>query len=168
MALPATIDRTLLHTYLSDHATGAAGARARIHKMAKWYAESPIGPDLARIARQLDDEYDHLTGLIDTFGFRQPVAKRATARAGEFVGRLKANGRVLGGSPMTPLLELELLTSGVNGKHGLWQTLHDYAGELGLDAQVYADYARDAQEQSRTLNDLHAQIRPEALRPGKR
>lgn len=165
MAVPPTIDRKLLQTYLADHATGAAAARARLHKMTQWYADMPIGPDLTRIAHQLDDEHDHLTDLVDRLGLRQPLAKRTLARAGELGGRLKLNGRVVTGSPMSPLLELELLRSGVIGKLGLWQTLADYSGELGLDPHTYRAYADQAQEQLQVLEDLHAGIRPSALRP---
>ena len=50
---------------------------------------------------------------------------RAVARAGDAAGRLKTNGRGLMRSPMTPLLEIELLRGAVNAKQGLWQTLAD-------------------------------------------
>lgn len=165
MAVPPTIDRALLQTYLADHATGASAARARAHKMTKWYADMPIDFDLTRMAHQLDDEHDHLTGLIDRLGLRQPLAKRTLARIGELSGRLKLNGRVVTGSPLSPLLELELLRSGVIGKLGLWQTLVDYSGELSLDPTTYRTYADKAQEQLQILQDLHAEVRPSALRP---
>lgn len=165
MAVSATIDRKLLQTYLADHATGAAATRARARKMTQWYADNPIGPDLTRTAQQLDDEYDHLRDLIDRLGLRQPLVKRTLARAGELGGRLKLNGRVVAGSPMSPLLELEVLRSGVIGKLGLWQTLVDYSGELSLDPNVYRAYADQAQEQLQILETLHAGVRASALRP---
>ena len=166
MTIPGTIDRTLLQTYLSDHLTGATGVRARALKMADWYASSDIGPDLARVAAELDAEQEHLEDLIDRLGLTQPLPKQLLARVGELAGRLKANGRVLTGSPMTPLLELELLRAGVNGKQGLWETLVGYAHELGLDPKRYRDLAKQARAQERTLEELHARVRGDALRPG--
>ncbi|MGA8046896.1 MAG: hypothetical protein WCA30_11595 [Dermatophilaceae bacterium] len=166
MPIPETIDRTLLQTYLSDHLTGATGGRARALKMAQWYADSDIGPDLARVAAQIDAEQEHLKELIDRLGLTQPLPKLLAARLGELAGRLKANGRALTGSPMTPLLELELLRMAVNGKQGLWETLAGYAPELGLDPQRYRDLAEQARTQERTLEDLHGRVRGDALRPG--
>jgi hypothetical protein len=66
---------------------------------------------------------------------------------------------------MTPLLELELLRAAVNGKQGLWQVLAEYAEELGLDAADYVRRTADAERQEETLERLHAEIRPDALRP---
>lgn len=164
-AIPATVDRRILQTYLSDHLTGAAGGRARALKMSEWYADREIGPELAVVARQLDEEHTHLSELIDDLGLRRGRPLQVLARVGEFVGRAKTNGRVLTGSPMTPLLELELLRAAVNGKQGLWQVLTEYADELGLDADVHRRLTADAQRQAETLERLHALIRPDALRP---
>lgn len=166
MPIPETIDRTLLQTYLSDHLTGATGGRARALKMAQWYADSDIGPDLARVAAQIDAEQEHLKELIDRLGLTQPLPKQLVARIGELAGRLKANGRALTGSPMTPLLELELLRMAVNGKQGLWETLAGYAPELGLDPQRYRDLVEQASTQEQTLEELHSRVRGDALRPG--
>ena len=165
VAVPATMDRRMLQTYLSDHLTGAAGGRARALKMSEWYADREIGPALAEIARELDEEHGHLRELIDALDLRRGLPLQALARVGELLGRAKTNGRVLTGSPMTPLLELELLRAAVNGKQGLWQVLAEYADELGLDAAEYVRRTADADRQQETLERLHAEVRPEALRP---
>ncbi|MDO5501994.1 MAG: hypothetical protein Q4G67_02360 [Actinomycetia bacterium] len=166
MAIPQSIDRTLLQTYLADHLTGASAGRARVTKMSEWYADSSLGPDLTRIAEQIEEEYHRLEDLIDELGLRQSYPKMALARLGELAGRLKANGRVFTGSPMTPLLELELMRSAVNGKQGLWEALAEYADELGLDAEELESLAERAGEQSEILTRLHAEVRGDALRPG--
>ena len=167
MAIPSTIDRALLQTYLSDHLTGATAGRARSKKMAQWYASSPLSPDLTRVAGEIDEEHGRLAALIDDLGLTQPLPKVLLAQLGEAVGRLTPNGRLCSGSPMTPLLELELLRSAVNGKQGLWETLVEYSDELGLDAREFEQLARQAGEQSKVLESLHAEIRGQALRPGE-
>jgi hypothetical protein len=45
----------------------------------------------------------------------------------EKVGRLKLNGRLLGYSPLSRLMELEILLLGVTGKLALWRALHQLA-----------------------------------------
>jgi hypothetical protein len=67
---------------------------------------------------------------------------------------------------MTPLFEIEMLRAAVNAKQGLWQLLADHADELGLPAAYYVRRTADADRQRATLEGLHADLRPEALRPG--
>jgi hypothetical protein len=165
IVLPATVDRRILQSYLGDHLAAAAAARARGLKMGEWYADREIGPALADLATELDEEHSHLREVVDALGLRRGLALQALARGGELVGRLKANGRVLTGSPVTPLLEVELLRAGVIGKQGLWQLLADHADELGLDAADCTRRAAVAVRQQETLEQLHAQLRPDALRP---
>ncbi|HHU39321.1 MAG TPA: hypothetical protein GXZ45_08605 [Propionibacterium sp.] len=166
MPVPASIDRRVLRTYLADHLTGATAGRARAQKMKQWYGDTEIGPELARVADEIDEEHRHLASVIDRLGLRQPFVLRAVARAGEAVGRLKTNGRGLMRSPMTPLLEIELLRGAVNAKQGLWETLAGYAAELGLDASEYRRRADAVDRQVDVLERLHAQVRGDALRPG--
>lgn len=165
VSVPSTVDRRILQSYLSGHLSGAAGGRARVLKMSEWYADREIGPELAELARELDEEHAHLASLIDDLGLRRGLPLQALARVGEIVGRVKPNGRILTNSPMTPLLELELLRAAVNAKLGLWQLLSEYADELGLDAADYLRRSADAERQEEAIERLHAAVRPDALRP---
>ena len=164
--IPATIDRRILQTYLGDHLTGAAGGRARARKMSEWYADREIGPALADFARELDEEHRHLSELIDALDLRRGLPLQALARVGELLGRAKTNGRVLTGSPMTPLLELELLRAAVNGKQGLWEVLAEYSDELGLDAADYVRLAAQADRQQGTAGAAARRGPPRGASPG--
>lgn len=82
---------------------------------------------------------------------------------GEKVGRLKLNRRVASRSPMTPLIELELLRGVITANQSLWQVLEEYAEPLGLDAAEFARRARDADEQRERLGRMHGQLRPSAF-----
>lgn len=157
------IDRDVLKSYLNDHLTGAAGGRARANRMKQWYAETPIGSGLAAVADEIDEEYHHLHQLVGRLGLRRRLPLLLLARAGEMAGRLKPNGRGAKSSPVTPVLELELLRAAVNGKQGLWQTLAEHSGELGLDEQEYRRRSRLAEQQERVLEDLHARCRARAF-----
>lgn len=163
--LPAHIDDRQLSSYLQDHLTGASAGRARAQDMAKRYAGTPLGPRLDDFAHALDAEHARVAEIVDQLGLRQPLAMRVVARAGELAGRLKPNGRLLGTPATTPLLELELMRSAVNGKQGLWQTLGQYADDLGLPRDEMEERTRTAGEQSAMLEELHALVRPDAFRP---
>lgn len=56
-------------------------------------------------------------------GARPQYAKLALARLAEVVGRLKPNGRVVRRSPLSPVVELEALATGIHGKLLLWELL---------------------------------------------
>ena len=163
MSPTASIDRRRLQSYLGDHLTGADAGRARALKMKEWYADDELGPEMARVADEIDEDHAHLDRLIGRLGLRQPLPFRAAARLGEIAGRLKPNGRLLGSTPLTPLLELELLRSAVAGKQGLWETLEANAILLGLDPQEYARLAGRAERQQKALVKLHAGLRESAF-----
>lgn len=153
--LPRSVERDILGLYLSDHLTGATAGVERLQRMARAYADTELGPDLATIAEEIGGERQFLKDLIDGLEVRSRPHRRALAWVGEKVGRLKTNGR-LTGSPMTPILEIELLRGGVIGKLGAWQAMEILAPELGLPPELFADLGQRARKQSQTLERLHA------------
>lgn len=157
------VDRDLLGLYLNDHLAGAAAGRARARQMARQHADLPVGSGLHRLSSDLSAEHARLRRLVDELGLEQRRARRALAKLGERLGRLKLNGHLLTRSPMTPLLEVELMRGAVNAKRGLWQTVQDHAADLGLDRQEWADLDQQAQEQSQLLDELHGLLRPGAF-----
>ncbi|UNX54805.1 NAD-dependent epimerase/dehydratase family protein [Georgenia sp. TF02-10] len=164
--VPPHLDAGLLGLYLSDHLTGATAGLGRMTRMAEAYADTPMADDLAAMASQLREERDLLRELIHALGLRQRPYRQAAAQAGELVGRLKLNRRVLTRSPMTPLLEIEVMRGAVLGKLGVWQTLADHAEELGLPAETFVSLADRARDQAATLDLLHERSRRTAFRGG--
>lgn len=163
--VPQSLDADLLQLYLSDHLTGATAGRSRVSAMAKRHAQSPIGPPLAALAEELTQERQRLREIIEELGLRPLRHRQAVAWVGEHVGRLKLNGRLLTTSPMTPLLEVELMRSAVIGKLGLWQTLAHLAPELALDPEEFDRLAAQARRQIESLDGVHEQVRQVGLRP---
>jgi hypothetical protein len=71
--------------------------------------------------------------------------KAPVAWALEKVGRLKLNGRLLEYSPLSRVIELELLSSGVETKRSMWMAFKRLAEEgidLGLDLEDLIGRAR--------------------------
>jgi len=158
------IDHRLLNLYLSDHLTGASAGAARISRMAGDFVDTPVFPTLSSIDEEIRAESRFLQQLIHDLGMRQMRHRQAAAVIGERIGRLKGNGRVLSRSPMTLLLEVELMRSAVVGKRGGWQTLADNAGGLGLDPAVFHELSANALHQHEMLDDVHAYARRRAFR----
>ncbi len=66
-------------------------------------------------------------------------------------------------SPYSVVLELELLRGAVMAKQGLWQSLHDLAGPLGLDADELDRLTETATVQRERLERMHATVRTDAF-----
>lgn len=161
--VPATLERDILGLYLSDHLTGATAGAERVERMAEGYADTALGPPLAAIATEIRAEREFLRDLIDSLELRARPYRQAAAWVAERAGRLKTNDRPAG-SPMTPLLELELMRSAVAGKLGGWQTLTELSDDLGLPAGLFAALADRARAQAATLEELHGRVAAEAFR----
>ncbi|MFI2753961.1 hypothetical protein ACGIF2_11045 [Cellulomonas sp. P22] len=157
------VDRQLLRIYLSDHVAGATAGAGRIERMARAYADTPLGPSLADIAAQIAGEREWLIDTAASLGVHLARWKQAGLWVGERVGRLKTNGRVVRTSPLTALLELELMRSAVVGKRSCWQTLLEWSGELGISPQRLDELTVAADQQIAELDRLATIARRRAL-----
>ncbi|GGA71280.1 hypothetical protein GCM10011490_22440 [Pseudoclavibacter endophyticus] len=162
--LPEGIDRELFGLYLSDHLTGATAGAARLERMAAAYIDTPVYAQLSEVANQVRLEREFLRRVIDSLGVRPRRHRQATAWVGERVARLKANGRITRRSPMSLVLEAEIMRSAVVGKLGGWQVLRDHAELLELDPGVFDDLANSVSRQVETLDHVHAYARQRAFR----
>jgi len=157
------LDRTLLYSYLGDHLAGAEGGSARFGRMAEAYADTPLGPALARIAQQVADERDWLHDTAYRLDVHPSLVKRVGMAAVERVGRLKPNGRISDPSPLTAVLEIDLMRGAVTAKRGLWETLHIWADQLGLDPAHLQRLLDQADDQIATLTRLGQVAREQAF-----
>ena len=113
----------LLRIYLADHRAGAAAGLARAKRFAAANATSFLAEDAGAVFRAIEEDVDTLDEIADRLGCRPSRGKMLIARAAEFVGRLKPNGRLRGYSPLSRLVEVEMLGAGILAKESLWRTL---------------------------------------------
>jgi nucleoside-diphosphate-sugar epimerase len=165
--VPASMDSYVFGLYLTDHFTGATAGLERMERMAQDYRDTPLAAELAEVVEQLRGERELYRDLLDTLGVPRRRYRQVGAWLGERAGRLKLNGRVLTRSPMTPVLEAELMRSAVTGKIGGWRTLQEHAGELGLDPAQFAELVELAEGQLAMLERLHGYARERAFREGR-
>lgn len=117
----------LLAIYLNDHLAGATAGRDLARRSAASNDDSPYGEFLTGLAIEIDEDRDSLLELMRRLEVRVDRLKVAGGWAAEKAGRLKLNGRLLGYSPLSRMVELEGLTLGVRGKLGLWRALAEIA-----------------------------------------
>jgi hypothetical protein len=117
------IERRLLAIYLNDHLAGATGGvelarRARSsNRGTKW------GEALEGICAEIETDRATLERVMQQLAIKRNATKIAGAWTAEKFGRLKLNGRLMGYSPLSRLLELEMLHIGITGKLELWEAL---------------------------------------------
>lgn len=113
----------LLAIYLNDHLAGATAARELVRRAASSNRGSDYGRFLDRLATELDEDRDTLLAMMRALGISIDQLKVLGGWGAEKLGRLKLNGRLLGYSPLSRVVELEALALGVRGKLALWRAL---------------------------------------------
>jgi hypothetical protein len=113
----------LLAIYLNDHLAGATAARELVRRAASSNRGSDYGRFLKLLATDLDEDRNTLLDIMRSLGAAVDQLKVLGGWGAEKLGRFKLNGRLLGYSPLSRVLELETLALGVRGKLALWRTL---------------------------------------------
>jgi hypothetical protein len=162
MAQSADPDR-LLAIYLNDHLAGAAlGVELARRLRSSNRGDPEFGETLARICGEIEEDRETLIRLMERLGVERKNLKPALAVLGERLGRLKLNGQLRGYSPLSRVLELEVLASGIGGKMQLWNGLEQSFGERlhGFDFHALAERA---DRQGQQVEDLHLAATQRAL-----
>ncbi len=135
----------LLHVYVQDHHAAAAAGVSLVRRMARENASTPFADELARLADEIADDRAKLGAVLRTLDVEPSRLKIGIARAAERVSRLKLNGRLLGYSPLSRLIELETLAAGILAKRCLWNALGDatHVTHAGLDFDSLVERAND-------------------------
>lgn len=154
----------LLHVYLRDHFAAATGGVELAKRIAGAHRQRPDGDQLARLALDVADDRDALVQIMYAVGATPDRAKAALATAGERLGRLKLNGSVVRRSPLSDVVELEMLRLGTQGKAAAWRTLRAVAAQdERLDAARLDELHARAEEQAALLETLREQAVTGAL-----
>ena len=138
-----------LATYLNDHLLGATAGLELARRAARENQGSELGAFLTGLAREIEDDRDTLVALMSELGVSPDRLKVAAGWSAEKLGRLKPNAQLRGYSPLSPLVELEGLLIGIQGKLAMWSVMGEVAQELGLDrARLEALAARAERQQA--------------------
>jgi hypothetical protein len=147
--LPDVTDLKLLSTYLNDHLAGATVGVELSRRTAGANEGTELGGFLTGLAGEIEEDRDTLLKVMDQLGVKKDRLKVAAGWAGEKIGRLKPNNRLVGYSPLSRLIELEGLALGVEGKGSLWQVLAELNEPrlAGFDFAALLDRARAQRDQ---------------------
>ncbi|CAN5540402.1 hypothetical protein BH20ACT18_BH20ACT18_00250 [soil metagenome] len=118
---------TRLATYLNDHLGGATAGLELAKRSRGANKGTELGAFLAKLTEEIDEDRETLRSLMRTLAIGEDNLKKAAGWSIEKVGRLKPNGQLRGYSPLSRLIELEGLTSGVGAKRSMWLNLERLA-----------------------------------------
>jgi hypothetical protein len=160
-------DRRLLGIYLNDHLAGATFGAALARRALGENRRDALGRALEIVAPQIEEDRATLLDLMRRLGIGRSEAKEILARIAELAGRLKANGRIVRSSPLSRLVELEVLIMGIQGKASLWRSLREVAGSHPeLVAAELERLLERAEAQQGLLEDARAEVARGALLSG--
>lgn len=145
----------LLGIYLNDHLAGATAGVELARRMAASRRGPSPGGDVQRLAAEIVADRAALIEMMTALGIPVRSYKVYAAWIGEKAGRLKFNGHLLTRSPLSSLVELEMLRLGVEGKAAGWRTLRILANrEEHLDSGRLDELISSARRQADLLEEL--------------
>lgn len=144
----------LLGVYLNDHLAGAAGGVALARRVAGSRTGSE-GEQTQRLAQQIAEDRDSLIAIMSRLGVRRTFYKEPFAVIAERAGRWKSNGTVVRRSPLSDLVEYEMVALGITGKRAGWQALRELTpSRAGLDGAELDVLIQRAEEQLEVVRQL--------------
>ena len=153
MKAPAILSRNPRAIYLNDHLAGATAGVELARRVASENDGTEFGPPLRQLAQEIAEDREALIALITQSGYPIDRVKVAVGWSAEKVARLKPNGRVVGYSPLSRLLELEGLLGGIRAKQALWRAL----AATGTDEPRLASLLARADQQMQVVDGLQRQ-----------
>ncbi|HKO37095.1 MAG TPA: hypothetical protein VJU14_01865 [Solirubrobacterales bacterium] len=162
MAQSADPDR-LLAIYLNDHfAAATLGVELARRLRSSNRGDAEMGEPLAKICAEIEADRDTLIQLMARLNVDRNPVKPVLARVAERLGRLKLNGQLRGYSPLSRVIELEGLATGIGAKLQLWNALEQSFGE-SIDGFDFHALAERADRQGQQVEDLHLAATQRAL-----
>jgi hypothetical protein len=161
ISLRSSHPSTRLATYLNDHLGGSATGSELARRALANNRANEYGVALEDVVRQIEEDVGALEAVMDRLGVKPDRVKEAMGWTFEKFGRLKLNGQLLGYSPLSRLVELEVLYLGITGTMRLWRALEGSLGERsGFD---FGALAERASRQRDVVGDLHLAAAARAL-----
>lgn len=159
-------DHDYLGIYLNDHLTGAVGGTELAKRIAKAHRERPAGARLRELADEIAADRASLTDIMAALEIPVRHYRIGLAWVGEKVGRAKLNGRLLARSPLSDVIEFELMRLGVEGKAAAWRSLRGIAQhDTRLDEAELDRLIARAHAQIDVLEDLRVQAAKDTFAP---
>jgi hypothetical protein len=153
----ASAHSPLLAIYLNDHLAGSMVGVGLVRRARASNEGTDLGRTLAEVGTEIEALQTILRRLMEHLDVAESRVKPAGAWLAEKLGRLKPNGQLRGYSPLSRVVELEGLCTGLSGQILLWRAMERTFGSSlpGFDFAALAERA-DSQRQRLEAHRLDA------------
>jgi hypothetical protein len=151
-----------LAIYLNDHLAGSTAGVELARRLHGQNRGSEYEQPLGELAAEIAEDRTTLLTIMERLDIGRDRLKVAGAWAGEKLGRLKLNGQLTGYSPLSRLVELEGLETGINGKRAMWAAL-EHVAEARVPGFDFADLRRRAERQAAEVEERRLEAAETAL-----
>ena len=160
----ADVNEKLVRIYLQDHHAGSTTGLELARRILANNESNEYGEAMAPIVDEIAADRKALESIMDDLGFGSDTIKDLGAWTLEKVGRLKMNGQITGYSPLSRVVELEGLMTGITGKIGLWAALLQIApDEPRLDVARLQRLHEGGESQRATVEALRERAARDAF-----
>ena len=158
------MNEKLVRIYLQDHHAGSTTGLELARRIHGSNQDNEYGEAMAKVVDDIAADRKSLESIMDDLGFGTDTVKDVGAWALEKVGRLKMNGQVTGYSPLSRVIELEGLMTGITGKIGLWAALLQLApDEPRLDVERLERLRERGESQRAMVEELRERAARDAF-----
>ena len=112
-----------LAIYLNDHLAGSAAGRDLAEKIRSKNSGTPLGSFMDDLVHQIEEDRDTLADLIRKLQVEQSPLKQVGGSVLEKLSRIVFDVRARESQELSRLVELEMLSLGIEGKRALWRAL---------------------------------------------
>ena len=157
------MNRDLIATYLNDH-LAAATAGVELIRRAAGNHDGERGDQLNTLADEIAEDREALRDIMKRLDVPESTVKKAAGWLGEKAGRLKPNDHLVTRSPLSDVLEIEMLRAGTAARICGFQVLRAVAVEDGrLSREELERLIERADDQAERLYKIHLQLAQENL-----
>jgi len=156
-------DQDLLAVYLNDHLAASTAGVELARRAAKSH-DGERGEELSRLADEIAEDREALRGLMQRLDVSESTVKATAGWLGEKVGRLKPNDHLVSRSPLSDVLEIEMLRTGTAARIAGFQVLRAVAVHDSRVTKEELETLIDrADDQAERLYRIHLQLAQENL-----
>ena len=149
----------LLAIYCNDHLASAGGGIELVRRMVNEHRGGSYEDALRQLLRELREEKAALTETTRALGFPVRHYKQLALWIAEKASRAKLNGHLLSRSPLSSLIEFEVLASAVRAKRSGFETLRMAAQvDPRIDKQLIDGLIEQANRQYHWLTDARRHV----------
>lgn len=156
--------RRYLGIYVADHSAAATAGVALTRRCLRSNEGTALGDTLRQLLRQIEEDATTLAAMRTELNLKDAPFKRAVALVGERLARVKLNGHLVGYSPLSRLLEIEAILTGIDAKRSLWLALQQHAQAAALDRFDLSELVTRAEKQRSVLRPHHLDAAAAAFR----